>query len=268
MWDWINYKNDKLVPTSSIPCSKRNLSDTFDDVNTSGFFYNGSWRPRACQLPVVDKTFLHRCLNGTQVLILGDSNSRHQLVVLQTMTGCQHKMKRSKETKHAPLQCDIDNLGLSIKYFLPRHPFYGSIGEDLPNSVLHSTIQIMDGIPASGKYLVHLHQFLHLMPFHLSVAEHHLRLVRAAIQRLVSRNPSVLVVYQTAHTALAGVYRNKQTLGVYLLELQRRMLRGLGDRVMLAVTWPMTLVSENSDPHPAIRDQFLKLYMGHLCGRF
>ncbi|XP_059146114.1 NXPE family member 3-like, partial [Physella acuta] len=168
--------NATATPSPLDPCNKRNLSTTFDDVNSSGYFYNGSWRSLRCQLPVVDREFLIKCLNGTQMLILGDSNSRLQMDFFREMTKCQDKIPRTKVVWHAPLQCDIDNLGVSIKYFPPKHPFYGSMGEDIPNSVLYSTIQIMDGIPASGKYLVHLHQFLHLMPFHLSVAEHHLRL--------------------------------------------------------------------------------------------
>ncbi|CAL1537195.1 unnamed protein product, partial [Lymnaea stagnalis] len=110
----------EVFPQPDLPCSKRNLSLTFDDVNSSGFFYNKTWRPLACQLPQVDKEFLRTCLNNTQMIIIGDSNSRKQMDIVTQIVGCTEKIKRTQVTWHAPLWCDVDSLGLSIKYYPPK----------------------------------------------------------------------------------------------------------------------------------------------------
>ncbi|CAL1535995.1 unnamed protein product, partial [Lymnaea stagnalis] len=264
----VDEKDTQVVLKPDLTCNKRNLSLTFDDINSSGFFYNKTWRSLSCQLPPVDKEFLRTCLKNTQMIIIGDSNSRKQMDIMTQMVGCTEKIKRTQVTWHAPLWCDVDSLGLSIKYYPPKMPFYGSVGEDLPNHVLYSSVSQLDAIPADGKYLVHLHHFLHLVPFHLSLAEHRLRLIRKAIERLMARNPHVIVVYQSAHTAIDKVIRNKHKMSGFLLDMQKEILRDLGDRVMFMFTWPMTIAAENTDGHPTVSDQFTKFYMGHVCGRW
>ncbi|CAL1535999.1 unnamed protein product [Lymnaea stagnalis] len=254
----------KVFPQPDVLCDKRNLSLTFDDVSSSGFFYNKTWMPLACQLPRVEKEFLRKCLNNTQMIIIGDSNSRNQMDIITKMVNCTEKVNRTQVTWHAPLWCDVEDLGLSIKYYPPKMPFYGSVGEDLPNHVLYSSVSQLDAIPADGKYLVHLHHFLHLVPFHLSIAEHWLRLIRKAIERLMARNPHVIVVYQSAFTA----FNRYMLMSGFLLQMQKEILRGLGDRVMFMFTWPITIASENHYGHPTVSDQFTQIYMGHVCGRW
>ncbi|CAL1535998.1 unnamed protein product [Lymnaea stagnalis] len=262
-------QNDtQLIPQPELPCSKRNLSFTFEDINSSGFFYNKTWRSLACQLPQVDREFLRTCLNNTQMIIIGDSNSIRQMDIITKMVGCTEKIKKTQVTWHAPWWCDVDSLGLSIKYYPPKMPFYGSMGEDLPNHVLYSSVSQLDAIPADGKYLVHLHHLLHLVPFHLSIAEHRLRLIRKAIERLMARNPHVVLVYQSAFTSFDKGIKNKPKISYFLLKLQREIFRDLGDRVMFMFTWPMTIAAENSDRHPTIANKFTKFYMGHVCGRW
>ncbi|CAL1535997.1 unnamed protein product [Lymnaea stagnalis] len=257
-----------VFPQPDLPCNKRSLSLTFDEVNSSGFFYNKTWRPLACQLPRVDKEFLRTCLTNTQMIIIGDSNSRKQMDILTKMVECTDQIKRTRVTWHAPLRCDVDDLGLSIKYYPHKMPFYGTEGEDLPSHVLYSSVSQLDAIPADGKYLVHLHQFIHLVGFHLSIAEHQLRQIRKAIERLMARNPHVIVVYQSAFTFIEREFRNKHKMNVFLVQMQKDILRGLGDRVMFMFTWPITLAAENTYGHPMISDQFTKYYMGHVCGRW
>ncbi|CAL1535994.1 unnamed protein product [Lymnaea stagnalis] len=84
----------------------------------------------------------------------------------------------------------------------------------------------------------------------------------------MARNPHVIVVYQSAFTALDREIRNKHKMSGFVLRLQKEILRGLGDRVMFMFTWPMTIAAENTDGHPTVSDQFTKFYMGHVCGRW
>ena len=125
----------------------------------------------------------------------------------------------------------------------------------------------MDAIPATGKYIVHLHNYLHFAPFHLGLAEQRLRLLRAAAKRLLARNPHVIVVYQSAHTAYTHSPKNKHKLNALLVELQQKIMSGLGSRAMFVRTFPITVAAENDDCHPKVANLFTKLYMGHICGR-
>ncbi|XP_059166882.1 uncharacterized protein LOC131949128 isoform X2 [Physella acuta] len=184
------------------------------------------------------------------------------------LTGCEDKIQMTKVKWHAPLLCVNESLGLYIKYFPHKHPFYGAPREYISNTDVHSSLQLMDNIPKEGKYVVHIHEYLHIVSFHMSVVENHLLLVRDAIKRLVERNPTAYVIYQTVHAAFDNGCPVKQRMNAFMLELQRRVLRGVSDRVMLAVTWPMTVASANKLCHPTVSDQFLKFYMGHICGRF
>ena len=140
-------------------------------------------------------------------------------------------------------------------------------GEQVKPEVLISAVEKMDAIPATGKYIVHLHNFLHFMPFHLGLAEQRLRLLRAAAKRLLARNPQVIVVYQSAFSSYDHFMRNKHKLDTQLVELQRSIMCGLGPRAMFVRTLPLTLASENNNSHPEISDQFMLLSMGHICGR-
>lgn len=143
-----------------------------------------------------------------------------------------------------------------------------SQNEDMQHHDLFSAVNILDNIPSAGNYLVHLHDFLHVIPSHLAMAEHRLHLLRAAIARLVLRNPKVHVIYQSVHSAYDRSPLNKHKLNVFLLELQRNILKGLGDRVMFSLSWPMTIATENNNGHPEISNHFVALYMGYVCGRW
>ena len=133
--------------------------------------------------------------------------------------------------------------------------------------VLRSSVKEMDAIPARGKYIVHLHHFLHFMPFHFGLVEHRLHLLRAATERLLARNPQVIVVYQSAFSSYDHSPKNKHKLNALLVELQRTVMSGLGPRVMFVRTFPITVAIENKSGHPKESNKFMSLYMGHICGR-
>ena len=135
-----------------------------------------------------------------------------------------------------------------------------------PN-VTSSAVKQMDAIPASGKYLVFLHNFHHFMLPHFGLVEQRLLHLRAAAERLLARNPHVIVVYQSAFS----VYEMRRTMrhmwNELLVELQRTIMSGLGSRAIFVRTLPITVATENKISHPSNSDQFTKLYMGHICGR-
>uniref|UniRef100_A0A0B7A9D9 NXPE C-terminal domain-containing protein n=2 Tax=Arion vulgaris TaxID=1028688 RepID=A0A0B7A9D9_9EUPU len=264
----LSSRNHTVIERPAIMCNQRHLSLTFNDTNQSGYFYNNTWIPYDCKLPRMDNVFLSTCLRNTQMIMIGDSNTRQQMGILAKIVNCTQKIDRTKVAWHAPLQCDNDAIGLSIKYFPPKEPFYGSTHEDIPIEALHSSVILLDSIPSTGNYLVYLHHFLHLITFHLSVAEHRFRLLRAAIERLLARNSKAYVIYQSVHSAYDTRLYNKNKLNVFLLILQRNIFSGLGDRVMFTLTWPMTIAVGNKDGHPPIRNQFTAVYMGYMCGRW
>ncbi|KAK7002654.1 NXPE family member 3 [Biomphalaria glabrata] len=255
--------NETVLSFSRLKCNERKLSLSFKDNNSFGFFYLGEWRPLTCDLPKLNSSQLRECLADTKVIFLGDSNSRAQYDILSGLVGCQEKMKRNSGVWHAPLLCESENNSISISYLPHSFPFFGSTGEELPTEHVFSETRFLDSVPADAKYIIHFHHFLHLAPFHLGHMEHRLKLIREALKRLLDRNPHVIFLYQSAHS----VYIRQTMNGIFYVELQRRILEGLGDRVMFVFTWPMTIALDNNEVHPHIADKFTKLYMGHICGR-
>ncbi|GFR73955.1 NXPE family member 3, partial [Elysia marginata] len=258
---------DTTLPLPTLPCNQRDFSQTFTETDQFGYLYAHQWRPFACRLPNVTADFLQQCLKDTQILYLGDSNTRLQMDIVTPLVNCRNIIKRARHNWHAPLWCDNEALKISVKYFPPMHPFYGSVGEQVKPEVLSSPVEKMDAIPATGKYIVHLHLFLHFMPFHLGLAEHRLQLLRSSTERLLARNPHVFVIYQSAFSSYDHSAKNKHKMNILLAELQRTIMAGLGSRVMFVRTFPITVAIENKSGHPKESNQFMNLYMGHICGR-
>ncbi|KAK0048522.1 NXPE family member 3, partial [Biomphalaria pfeifferi] len=58
--------NETVLPLPLLKCNERDLSLTFKDNNSFGFFYLGEWRPLTCQLPQVNSSFVIDCLGETK----------------------------------------------------------------------------------------------------------------------------------------------------------------------------------------------------------
>ncbi|XP_055872838.1 NXPE family member 3-like isoform X3 [Biomphalaria glabrata] len=257
----------KVLPPPQEKCNQRSLAMTFEERNSDGFFYKGKWRPLNCELPNVDLEFLLKCLSNTMMILVGDSNGRAQYTNIIKMVPCVEKIKMTSVAWHAPLRCENNTFNISIQFYPHKLPFYGSKEESLKNEVLYSEVTILDSIPNVGKYIVYIHNFLHMVPFHLSLSEHHLKLVRQAVKRVLARNPQVIIVYQSAHSAYDRTPMNKHKMGVFLLEMQKSLLKDLGERVMFVNTWPMTVAMANSEGHPQFSEMFTDLYFGSVCQR-
>ncbi|KAK0048523.1 NXPE family member 3 [Biomphalaria pfeifferi] len=176
---------------------------------------------------------------------------------------CTKINQTDRSAWHAPLRCENETSNISVSFLPHTFPFFGTFGQELNTSHVFSETRVLDSIPSRGKFIVHLHHFLHLAPFHLSVIEARLKLLREAIKRLLDRNPHVIILYQSAHS----VYSRQTMNGVFFVELQRKILKGLGDRMMFVLTWPMTIAVDNDVVHPANAANFTSLYLGHVCGR-
>ncbi|KAK0043159.1 NXPE family member 3, partial [Biomphalaria pfeifferi] len=256
---------ETTLPLPKLRCDERNLSSTFDDTNSCGYFYKDEWRPFTCQLPPLNSSSIVQCLSKRKVIFIGDSNSRAQYESLTDLVECQQKVERTKTAWHATLLCEDERNNISISYLVHSYPFLASHGEELPIGRTVSDTRLLDSIPSNGKYIIHFHHFLHLAPYHLSVAETRLKLIRDAVRRLLDRNPHVIILYQSAHYVSGLNFWTRG--GIFYVELQRRILRGLGDRVMFVFTWPMTIAADNDDFHPHIAKSFTHLFTGHICGR-
>ncbi|KAH9495285.1 hypothetical protein Btru_016313 [Bulinus truncatus] len=252
-----------VISLPQLKCSERDMSLTFQENNSYGFFYNGSWRPSTCQLPELTTKLLVDCLKDTQVILVGDSNSREQYDILTRLVPCESRLVRLAIKWLRELKCVNTTNNITFQFLPHSFPFFGLMEDKRTHSDVYSEVQLLDSIPKDGKYIVHLHTFIHLAPFHLSLLETRLKLVRDAMKRLLDRNPHVIIIYQSAHS----FYSIQSMNGAFILEIQRNILKGLGDRVMFMFTWPMTVATDNNDLHPAVAISFTHYYMGHICGR-
>ncbi|KAK0048517.1 NXPE family member 3 [Biomphalaria pfeifferi] len=252
--------NNTVITLPKLKCNERNLSLTFEYNNWFGFYYLNEWRP----LTYIINTLIFY-LKYQQVIYLGDSNARAQYDQLTKIVRCQEKMYRNNAVWHAPLLCEDELNNISISYLPHTFPFIGTHGQELSKKHVFSETKVLDSIPKEGKFIIYFHHFMHLNAFHLSVLEYRLILIREAAKRLLDRNPHVIILYQSAHYAFQEHKFTRS--GKFFVELQRRILRGLGERVMFVNTWPMTIAVNNYINHPINAGDFTTLYTGHICGR-
>ncbi|KAK7002653.1 NXPE family member 4, partial [Biomphalaria glabrata] len=140
-------------------------------------------------------------------------------------------------------------------------------GQELPKHHVFSETRLLDSIPNEGKFIIYFHHFMHINSFHLSLLENRLQMIREAVKRLLARNPHVIFLYQSAHYVSVLDSYEYTRHGKFFAEFQRRVLRGLGERVMFVNVWPMTIAVDNNNVHPPIFADYTKLYTGHICGR-
>ncbi|KAH9495288.1 hypothetical protein Btru_016333, partial [Bulinus truncatus] len=122
-----------VVSLPQLKCHERNMSLTFEENFSYGFFFHGVWRPLTCQLPEMTTESLARCLKDTKVIYVGDSNSRKQFDILTSLVPCEDKIIRSsvgnirvKVVWHKGLKCENSTYNISIQFYPHSFPFFGS----------------------------------------------------------------------------------------------------------------------------------------------
>lgn len=189
------------------------------------------------------------CLRNSSVWVFGDSNGLRFSESISSLT----------KVEYTPVSWPYqfkkrDKLnGITFTFTPPEYPIYlGQVWR--PRLPYGGVAKQIDEIPSNGTHFLVIHYFYHIVPSHLSIAYLRLKAVRDAIQRLINRNPNVVVGIRGPHVSSVEFDYNHavggDNLGVYFLEMIQHIFADLKHKVIFLDGWQMTVALENDWIHP------------------
>ena len=272
-----------LPPASpTVPCRHLPARHTWTQRST-GYLSGDSWVHFRCRK---SKRDLRSCLKKLDVRIFGDSNSREHLYIFCNSANASFTVDGFRQS---PKTCVNAGLNLTVSWWPHAYPFntpgnqwsilIDEAGQAVTNrttsfatsSRLAPTCRHIDSIPSSGRVLVVMHHYFHLVMHHVSAYHEMVRSVKEAVVRLVKRNPRAVVVVRGPHSLYKSCWKDHYVagdgMGRFMEDLLVEEFKDLSDRVIYLRTWDLTVATENKLQHPetvpVIHEQLLDL----VCGR-
>ncbi|WAR17503.1 NXPE4-like protein, partial [Mya arenaria] len=197
--------------------------------------YVNSGMPWHCGRPRITRDRIPECIRHKSMYLLGDSTLRHwyEHYVLKILECKPTSEDWTKEKWHKPATCRNDKLNFSAGWFPHAQPF--SAGNDENSYTLYSIARHIDDIPDNEEPLVVVHLFLHMVPYHHSVFQTKMELIRNSVVRLLRRNPNAKVFIKAPHTYLnspAGRVRLNDFFGYLYTNILYKIFRGFHDKIV------------------------------------
>ena len=215
---------------------------------------------------------IDHCHRNTSVHVYGDSNSlrmRIQPYMLNT-TGCPGGIIRPWNFRQT---CRSEELDYTITYDPHEQHMYFTKSGYWPLYRDGGVASHLDAIPSTGRHVVIVHYYLHIVAAHLTAAHNRLVMLRGAIERLLDRNPGVMVVLRGPHPMAIDWVQNHSMGGdgqsVFYRKILHQVFRPIRDRVMFLDGWEMGTAVENERVHPknSVADGMMRLVLALHCGR-
>ncbi|CAG5114478.1 unnamed protein product, partial [Candidula unifasciata] len=232
------------------PCSETSPASTWDtEYQPQGYWTSNNWQSLICERPKMTAAWTISCLKNSSVWVFGDSNGVRLVGVTSALTQAE---KRTETWPEQFIKTDQQN-GIHFIFTPLEYPVY--LGQAWRRRLPYGGVaKQIDQIPSNGTHLLMIHYYLHITPSHLNIAYLRLTAVRDAIQRLLARNPNVVVGIRGPHVSSVELNFNHavggDNLGRYLLAMTRHVFVDLMHKVILLDGWEMTVALENSWYHP------------------
>ncbi|BFZ12679.1 hypothetical protein BsWGS_15718 [Bradybaena similaris] len=256
----------KLPPLK--PCSETSPIRTWEtDQQPTGFWSNSyNWQSLICEQPRMTLKWAVDCLHNSNVWIFGDSNGyRLMQAVLRITANLVGNLSWPKQ------YIRWDNIN-GIKFIFTPSEYPVFLHRQWRQRLRYGGVaKQIDKIPSSGTHFIVIHYFLHLSASHLSVAFLRWKAAHDAIQRLVARNPNVIVGIQGPHVSSIESRKSHaafgDNLGMFLREMIQYIFADLKHKVIFLDSWEMTEALENSYFHPSdiVFQQLLRTLLAFRC---
>ncbi|XP_059146734.1 uncharacterized protein LOC131934668 [Physella acuta] len=258
---------DRLIPPT--PCNQVPPRHTWAQPEPTGYFYKGHWQPLLCRVKEDNSS---SCFKNVSFLLLGDSNGRSHYYIIAKLSGCANVINATSEKWHKPLLCVHQANNFSIKWLPHSNPFLSYSTEwSSPLKDLIPSSYAIDQIPMTGRHIVYINHYIHLTSHHLSAYVNMMTDIKLAIDRLIQRNPNVIVVLQGPHVAnRKSAYSFADVVRPFMIEIQRDVFKDLQDHVIYLPVSDMSIACQNQDTHPTIpvRLELAKVLLGLICDRW
>ncbi|XP_059144922.1 NXPE family member 1-like [Physella acuta] len=206
----------------------------------------------------------HDCLRNTTTWVIGDSNANMLYLSFLAITGCINKTGGWPRSS----MCVVQQHGIKIIAIPHEKPIYAKLQRA---DHIGSIPAVLDNINSTGKHIVFVHYYLHYTPAHPSVFYLRMKALKAAVERLVKRNPNVLTVIRGPHAAIQDCKHNRaiggDPLAPLYIEIIKTMFRGLENKVLFLDGWDLTIAIESNGIHPPafVTREMIKIALSYFC---
>ena len=216
----------------------------------------------------LDQSQLKKCLRNTTILLSGDSNARLMFNILARRVGCKGSLGTGARRWHHPLSCTDVHSNISISWHLHSRPLEANDRSLLTDA--KPTTQLLNEIPAEGKFVVLIHLYLHFTPHHYSLLAKTYHVTRLAMERVLHRNPHVKFVIRGPHQVLHGAWLpvvGGDLAAPLFTKIIKREFQGLEDKIYFLQPWDMTVAVESCGYHPEgfVNEAITGLFVQYLC---
>ncbi|XP_005100083.1 NXPE family member 2 [Aplysia californica] len=253
----------------SQPCRKTRPEVTWSMTAPSGFFDAGrNWHSLLCKAKTFTKAEAQKCLRNTTVRIFGDSNGLQLLGVFKALTG----VTCSGAVPIWTVKTVCHRKDLNFRLIFNPHEYHIYLKSSFSPVARYGGVPFqMDAIPSSGRYVVIVHYYLHIVGAHLSVAHNRLLALKKAVRRLLSRNPQAIFVFRGPHI-ISLEWTDNHSMGgdvqaLFYLPIIREVFWDIRDKVIFLDGWEMTTAIENRDIHPnaCVPRGMIQLLLSFIC---
>ena len=228
------------------------------------------------------------CLSNTTVTFAGDSTLLQFFTDLIPRTGCT-LVESHTHNWHRPRACVKPDTGFQMSWVLHGYPVHPVSDHWALKTDFREVTDLLDAIPADDKqagstwqtqqlqqqrthrHVVLIALYIHLSIHHVNVFGERIRAARRAVESLLERSPSTLVLIRGPHTAYYGwpPHLGGDMMGPVMREMIVEEFRPLRDKVIYLDFWDMTVAMENSNfhPDPAINTAMLNAMLHHICAK-
>ncbi|RUS91712.1 hypothetical protein EGW08_000538, partial [Elysia chlorotica] len=237
-----------------------------------GFMLHGHWIRTDCATGRLDAGVERACLANTTLTFAGDSTLLQLFTDLIPRTGCTLVESHALHW-HRPRACVRADTGFQMSWALHGHPHQNQQQQQHQHQqpLLLQQQQQFEHLPQKQRHVVLITLFIHLSIHHMNVFRDRIRAARMAVERLLERSPSTLVVVRGPHTAYYGwsPHLGGDMMGPAMREIIVSEFRPLRDKVVYLDFWDMTVAMENSNfhPDPAINTAMLNALLHHVCAK-
>ncbi|XP_049585028.1 NXPE family member 3 isoform X2 [Syngnathus scovelli] len=253
-----------------LPSSKDKGSQKPDPVKlaTSGYYYQGSWRPLD-GVPMGqfnDSSAITQCLTNKSVYLYGDSTMRQWYEYFSSMLPDLKKFYLGKPIKLGPFLAVDTKHNMLLWYRIHGPPMRT---QWVMSNDLRYIANELDGLTGSRDTVVALSIWAHFTTLPVEVYINRLRDIRKAVVRLLNRAPGTLVVIRTANPQSleqdVSLY-NSDWFSLQQDMVLRAMFKGLNVRFVDA--WQMVVAHHephNLHPLRPIVKTMVDMMLSYIC---
>ncbi|CAG5136527.1 unnamed protein product, partial [Candidula unifasciata] len=252
--------------TSSQNCSSVPPRLTWEQPEPTGYLYKGLWHSYLCRRP---ERVTKSCLRNINIIFLGDSNARQLYEDISPRSSCKEQIIKQYSSWHKPLKCINKDLNFTLEWIPHSNPFRTSHLVWAGLDWIKASNRVIDEVPSTGRYLIHIHHYLHAASAHLSAHISMMVAIKESLSKLLKRNSNVIVVIQGAHVAweLGSkiTYMQGDGLRRVFTDIHYELFKDMRDQVFYLQTADITIAALNSNAHPPFNWQISNMVTGFIC---